>query len=312
MGTMLGRQSSAAALTGTQARRGSTGDSVEFLERCHSLGAGGIQTAIKGDPRKLRERAEELGMWVEAMISVRNSSPEQLEQAIIVAKEAGCTVARDGLLAGRRYETFHSLAEWNSWVADSEKVLAAAVPVFEKHKLALAIENHKDWTLDGYLKLLRSYSSEYVGACLDFGNNIALLDNLDEVIEASAPYAKATHLKDVGVALYQEGFLLSEVVLGTGVLNLPTLVSAVQKASPNAHFSLEMITRDPLRVPCLTDQYWVTFPERNGIYLARTLRFVRDHQSKMPLPKPEELSEAEHKKVEVNNIVECFNYARAM
>jgi hypothetical protein len=56
----------------------------------------------------------------------------------------------------------------------------------------------------------------------------------------------------------------------------------------------------------------VTFPERNGIYLARTLRFVRDHESKTPLPRPEELSPAEHAKVEVKNIVECFKYAQTM
>ena len=39
---------------------------------------------------------------------------------------------------------------------------------------------------------------------------------------------------------------------------------------------LEMITRNPLEVPCLTDKYWATFPDRNGRYLADTLRLVRD------------------------------------
>jgi sugar phosphate isomerase/epimerase len=311
MGAMLGRKSSAAALTGTQSVRPSD-DSVGFLERCHALGGAGVQTAIKGDPDKLRQRADQLGMWVEAMISVRNSSPEQLEQSIITAKRAGCTVARDGLLAGRRYETFRTLADWNAWVADTHKVLTAAVPTFEKHKLALAIENHKDWLIDDYVKLFRTYSSEYVGACLDFGNSISLLDNLEEVIEAAAPYTIATHLKDVAIAPYEQGFLLSEVVLGTGVLDLPKMVSVVQQANPKIHFSLEMITRDPLRVPCLTDKYWVTFPDRNGIYLARTLRYVHDHPPRTPLPKPEELSAEEHAKLETQNIVDCFNYARRM
>jgi sugar phosphate isomerase/epimerase len=312
MGAQLGRNSTAAALTGTQSPRSGSGDSVEFLERCRTLGAAGIQAAIKGDPKKLRERAEQLGMWVEAMISVRNSSPEQLEQSIIRAKDAGCTVARDGLLAGRRYETFHTLADWNAWVEGAHKSLSAALPLFEKHKLTLAIENHKDWTIDEYVKLFHTYSSEYLGACLDFGNNIALLDNLEEVIEAAAPYTKATHLKDVAVAPYEDGFLLSEVVLGTGVLDLPKIVALLRKANPGVRFSLEMITRDPLRVPCLTDGYWVTFPERNGIYLARTLRFVRDHKPASPLPTPEELPQPEHAKLEINNILDCFKYAENM
>jgi sugar phosphate isomerase/epimerase len=178
--------------------------------------------------------------------------------------------------------------------------------------MVLAIENHKDWLIDDYVKLFHTYSSEYLGACLDFGNNISLLDNLEEVIQAAAPYTKATHLKDVAVGPYEEGFLLSEVVLGTGVLDLPKMVSVVQRANPKVRFSLEMITRDPLRVPCLRDDYWVTFPERNGVYLARTLRFVRDHPPRAPLAKPEELSPEQHAKIETQNIVECFNYARTM
>jgi len=309
MGTSVVRQS----VPPTQRKPGSgSRDTLQFLERCHALGASGIQAQITGDVHKLRARAEKLGMWVEAMVSIRNSSPERLEQLIVNAKEAGCTVARDGLLGGRRYETFNTLADWNAWVEQSLKVLKAAIPVFEKHRFTLAMENHKDWTLDQYVNLFKTYSSEYFGACIDFGNNIALLDDLTEVIEGAAPYAKATHLKDVGVTPYDEGFLLSEVPLGTGVLNLPEMVRVVQKANPNVRFSLEMITRDPLKVPCLTDHYWVTFPDRNGRYLAHTLRFVREHKSKAPLPTPEELPVPEHAKVEEENIKACFRYAQTV
>ncbi len=57
----------------------SGGDTIDFLERCHALGAAGIQSQISGDPHRLRERAEQLGMWIEAMISVRNTTPEWLD-----------------------------------------------------------------------------------------------------------------------------------------------------------------------------------------------------------------------------------------
>ena len=42
-------------------------------------------------------------------------------------------------------------------------------------------------------------------------------------------------------------------------------------AKPDVKFSLEMIVRDPLEVPCLTDKYWATFENRSGSYLARAL-----------------------------------------
>ncbi len=283
-------------------------DTVSFLEKCQGFGAKGIQAQITGDPHQLRARAEQLGMWVEAMISVRKNTPETLEAAIFNAKEAGCTIARDGLLAGRRYETFNSLAEWKAWIAESISKLEMAIPIFEKHQFTLALENHKDWTLDEYVKLFKTYSSEYFGACLDLGNNISLLDGPMDMIEAAAPYAKATHFKDVAVEPYKDGFLLSEVPLGTGVLDLPGAVALLRKANPKVHLTLEMITRDPLKVPCLDDRYWVTFPDRNGIFLARTLRFVNGHKSVTPLPAPEELTPSEHARVEEENIKACFRY----
>lgn len=312
MGAMLGRRSSSGAAKGTMslppAPRGRS--TVEFLERCHALGGRGVQTQLHGDPREIRARAEKLGMWVEAMISIRNSTPESLEHAIVDAKEAGCTIARDGLLGGRRYETFSTLADWKTWVAESQKKIEMALPVLEKQKFTLALENHKDWTLDEYVQIFQKHSSEYLGACLDFGNNIALLDDLMAVIEAAAPYTKATHFKDMAVAPYEHGFLLSEVPLGTGVLDLPRALAILQKANPKVRLALEMITRDPLKVPCLDDRYWVTFPDRNGIYLARTVRFVNEHKSTAPLPRPEELAHEEHAKVEVDNIRACFEWAQ--
>ncbi len=184
----------------------------------------------------------------------------------------------------------------------------AAIPIFEKHKFTLALENHKDWTLDEYVRLFRKYSSEYFGACLDFGNNISLLDGLMETIEQVAPYTKATHLKDIAVAPYREGFLLSEAPLGEGVLDLPRALDILHRAQPNARLTLEMITRDPLPIPCLTDRYWLTFPDRNGIYLARTLRFIEEHKSAQPLPCPEALSASEHARIEEENIRACLGY----
>jgi len=284
-------------------------DTLEFLEKCHALGASGIQTHINGDIPKVRARAEELGMWIEGMVSARHSTPEQFEQAICDAKAAGCTVARDAMLSGRRYETFTSLADWHAWLKQTFEVIERVVPVLEKHQFTLALENHKDWTIDEYVDLFRTYSSEYFGACLDFGNNVSLLDHPMAVIEAAAPYTKSTHIKDIAVASYEDGILMSEVPLGTGILDLRRIVSLLQQANPNVRFALEMITRDPLPVPCLTNQYWVTFLDRNGLSLARMLRYVNNHKSAEPLPTFDHLSPAERSRVEEENIRACFQYA---
>lgn len=285
-------------------------DTYEFLGKCHSFGAGGIQAQLNGDLTKLRARAEQLGMWVEGMAGVpRNGDMAPLEKTLMDAKEAGATAFRCALLSGRRYETFPSLADWKKWVDQSHDALKRVVPLLEKHKITLAMENHKDWTLDDMQRVLKTYSSQYLGVCLDFGNNISLLDDPMEVIEGLAPYVKAAHIKDIGVRPYEDGFEVSEVPLGTGFLALPRIVSLLQKANPKVRFSLEMMTRDPLKVPCLTPQYWVVFPERSGRYLARTLKLVQAQSSRTPLPVVSKLSREEQARVEAENVRICMKYA---
>jgi 3-oxoisoapionate decarboxylase len=284
-----------------------TRDAYEFLEKCAALGAGGIQTQLNGYINKLRARAEELGMWIEGMAPIpRNGDMAALERSLMDAKAAGATVVRAAMLSGRRYESFTTLADWKKWVDQSHEALRLAMPVIERQKIVVAIENHKDWTAEELVRLLRTYSSPYLGVCLDFGNNIALLDDPMEVVEALVPFARSTHVKDMGLHSYEDGFLLSEVRLGSGMLDLPRIIGLLQKASPRINFTLEMITRDPLKVPCLTPQYWNVFPDRNGKYLARTLKLVAQHSSELPVVS--NLGREERMKVEEENVRSCFRY----
>ena len=100
--------------------------------------------------------------------------------------------------------------------------------------------------------------------------------------------------------------------LGGGLLDLPKMVATIRAVRPATNFSLEMITRDPLKVPCLTEKYWVAVPDRNGRFLARTLKLVREHASKNPLPVVSQLPREERSRLEEDNIRACLRYAREM
>ncbi|MBV9084782.1 MAG: sugar phosphate isomerase/epimerase [Acidobacteriaceae bacterium] len=285
-------------------------DTLGFLEHCHDIGASGIQAPINGDVKKIRARAEKLGMYIEAMVPMpKNGDTSQFEEAVRAAKEVGAIALRTDCLGTRRYETFDSNSAWQEHVARTRKSIEAVRPIVERYKIPLGIENHKDWTADQLVALIKQYGGEYLGVCLDFGNNLSLLDGLMDVIEKLAPYAVCTHVKDMGVDNYNDGFLLSEVVFGTGCLDLGRAISLVRQARPEVKFTLEMITRDPLQVPCLSDRYWATFPDRNGLYLARTLKFVQEHRSPTPLPRVSQLSKPEHEGSEITNVVACLVYA---
>jgi 3-oxoisoapionate decarboxylase len=285
-------------------------DTYEFLEHCHALGAAGIQAPINGDLQKIRARAEKLGMYIEAMVELpHNGDTVAFDRELQNAKTVGAVAVRSACLGSRRYETFSSLADWQKFVAQSHSSLEATLPILDRYKIPLGLENHKDWTVDEMVALLKKYSSEYLGSCLDFGNNISLLDDPMEVVERLAPYAVSTHVKNMGVEHDSDGFLLSEMPLDKGFVDLPRMVGLVRQARPQTRFSLEMITRDPLHVPCLTDKYWVTFPDRNGRYLARTLTLVQKQQSSQPLPRVAQLSHDAHVRLEEENVVSCLRYA---
>jgi 3-oxoisoapionate decarboxylase len=286
-------------------------DTYEFLEHCHALGAAGIQAPINGDLQKIRSRAEKLGMYIEGMVALPHmGDASAFEDGLKNANAVGAVAVRSACLGTRRYEAFSAFTDWQNFVARSHSSLQAAVPILEKYKIPLGIENHKDWTVDEMVMLMKNYSSEYLGVCLDFGNNISLLDDPMEVVDRLAPYTVSTHLKNMGVEHYAEGFLLSEMVFDKGFFDLPRMIATVQQARPRTHFSLEMITRDPLKVPCLTDGYWETFPDRNGRYLGRTLRLVQREQRSQSLPHVAQLSRDSQIRLEDENVLSCIRYAR--
>ncbi|MGI8988849.1 MAG: sugar phosphate isomerase/epimerase family protein [Bryobacteraceae bacterium] len=291
-------------------------DPSELLEHAHALGAAGIQAGLNTtDPatlKKLRARAEELGMYIEAMAALpKKDDSGAFEKSVQAAKTAGALCIRTACLGGRRYENFKSLPEWQQFTTESIAAIKRAVPIVEKQRIPLAIENHKDWTVHELAAILKDNPSEFLGVCLDFGNNISLLDDPMEVVETLAPHAFSVHVKDMGVEPYPDGFLLSEVPLGEGVLDLKKMVAAVSKARPNTRMTLEMITRNPLEVPCLTDGYWATFPERGGLYLARTLQWVRKESNRLSaLPRMDLQSKPALLRLEDENVKICLHYAR--
>ena len=208
----------------------------------------------------------------------------RFEAEIRTAKRAGADIVRTVMLSGRRYESFASAAAFRRFAESSHHSLSLAAPVAARHGIRLAVENHKDWRADELIAVLKRLGNDHVGVCLDTGNSIALLEDPMEVVEALAPWAFTTHFKDMGLEEFRDGFLLSEVPLGTGVLDLPRAVRVLRSARPEIRFNIEMITRDPLKVPCLTEGYWVTFADLPGRHLAHMIAVLRDTPAKSAAP----------------------------
>jgi sugar phosphate isomerase/epimerase len=287
-----------------------------FLEYARKFNVGGVQVGLgirdNASADDLRRQAEAASMYMEGIATLPKdySDLDRFEAEIRTARRAGAAIVRTVLLSGRRYETFGSLETFRRFAESSLHALELAAPVVARHDVLLAVENHKDWRADELIGLLKRVGCDHLGVCLDTGNSIALLEDPHEVVEALAPLAFTTHFKDMGVEEYPDGFLLSEVPLGRGFLQLERIVRTVRKARHNIRLNLEMITRDPLKIPCLTDRYWETFPELPGRHLARSLAMVRSHPEGRPLPRVEHRPHAERCRIEDENVVRCLAFAR--
>ena len=114
----------------------------------------------------------------------------------------------------------------------------------------------------------------------------------------------------MAVAPYADGFLLSEVNLGMGYLDIEEMVRVIRREQPEIRFNLEMITRDPLLVPCLTPQYWETQPKVTAGELAHYMEGIRN-MKRMPLPVISDFPQDEQLRLEVENNRTCLNTAQA-
>lgn len=288
-------------------------DPLRFLQFCRARGAGGAQVGIPADAdaAALRRALDETRMWLEGSVRLPRDAGdvERFDAEVRAAKAAGATVLRTVMLSGRRYETFATVDDFRRFRETSTRSVQLAAPVVERHGVQLAVENHKDYRADEQVALLRRIGSERIGVCLDTGNNLALLEEPLETVAALAPLAFTVHLKDMAVDECPEGFLLSEVPFGKGFLDLRRVTETIQRAQPLIRFNVEMITRDPLVVPCLREKYWATFPQLPAPVLARALASVREHPQGRPLPRVEGLSEAERLQREDDNVRECLAYA---
>jgi sugar phosphate isomerase/epimerase len=292
----------------------------DFVEHCHSLGLGSVETRLPAtSPEEVKAFRQKLERYkMRAILNVplprEEAGVAAFDNGVKAAKEAGA-IALHAAMTGRRYEDFDTFEAFKASFERNQKSVALAEPVLKKYQMRLAIENHKGWRAAEQAAWIRRLGSEWVGVHLDFGNNVSLCEDPMETLRILLPHTIGCHIKDMAVEMYDDGFLLAEVPLGDGFLNLKEMVAMLRKKDPNMPFNLEMITREPLKIPVFTSKYWATFDDSYsplpGRDLARTLDIVRRNKPKQPLPKTAGLSSEALLKLEDENVNKSFAYARS-
>jgi len=289
------------------------------VDYCHRLGFGVVETRLASsapeEVKKFRDRIETFHMRVimDLPLPRAESDVPAFDAAVKAAKESGA-ISLHTAMTQRRYEQFDTLDAFKKDFERCQKTIALSEPVLRKYRIRLGMENHKGWRSAEQAAWLKRVGSEWVGVHFDFGNNVSLCEDPAETLRNLLPYVVASHIKDMAVEPYEDGFLLSEVPLGEGFLDLKGMVAALQKKDANMPFDLEMITRDPLKIPVFTDKYWVTFDDQYsplpGRDLARVLEIVHKNRPKTPLPRTTGMSPEAQMQLEDENLRKSIEYAR--
>ena len=200
--TFLAASAGAAAAAAAPAPRSSMGFSpdcfvlarparsiLDYMQYAYEHGAGGAQGYLTSlDPHisgSVRERAEKLGMYIEITIALPKEDTSEFEKTVGGGEGSRRALHPLGVPDRTALRDVLQPLGLEAFVKESHARLARAVPILEKHRVRMGLENHKDWTVDQMVPLLKQYSSEYLGACIDWGNNVSLLDDAMEVDRAA-------------------------------------------------------------------------------------------------------------------------------
>lgn len=288
----------------------------DILEHCRTLGLGVVRLNVPaGGPeavKAVRAKLDSYGMrcFVDIAPPRTDAAVAAYDAQVAAAREMGAVMTHASFTA-RRYEEFDSYEAFKTSFDAHKKSVERAEPVLRKYKMKLAIENHKGWRAAEHAAWVKQVGSEYVGVAFDFGNNLALCEDPAETYRLLAPLTFYVSFKDMAVAPYEDGFLLSEMALGEGMLDIVGMAKGIQQRDPNMIFALEMITRAPLKIPVFTKKYWATFDQDSplpGKDVSRILEMARNNKHK--LTTTEGLTPAQALKLEDDLINRSIAYAR--
>jgi 3-oxoisoapionate decarboxylase len=186
---------------------------------------------------------------------------EDLVRHLAIARRLGATTMR--ICGGGRRTRPES---WPAHKAKLAPMLNGLVDAAERHGVVLAIENHLDLLADEMVELISTINSPWLGVCLDTGNNLRLFEDPLSVVKKLAPFARATHIKDLGAQRGKDPkdfAFWPSVPLGEGLVDMPAVIALLRGAGYGGLLALEI------------DYLHPAFGEDEEPAIARSLDYLR-------------------------------------
>jgi sugar phosphate isomerase/epimerase len=239
------------AYPGLQQPAGRTLTVWDFLRRARRLGVAGVslESCFLPDDddffRRLRDALDAHGfdrVWAWGHPDGLRSGTDRraardLVRHLAHAHALGAPVMR--IVGGNRRTRPASFAAHKRRLVG---MLKGLLPAARDHGVVLALENHIDLTADEMVDVVTTLDSPWLGVCLDTGNNLRLHEDPVAVAEKLAPFARATHVKDVGTRPGdpKEFAFWPSVPLGRGLVDLGRVIGFLRKARYGGLLAIEV------------------------------------------------------------------------
>lgn len=251
----------------------------QALDGIQLSGLGDFESLEPAYLAKVREQSERLGLVLDGGIGCicdsskswnpRYGTPKQyLETGIRVCKAIGASTMRCflGAAADRR-----GALPIEAHIDNTVRALKSVREMALDSGVIIAVENHSgDMQARELRMLIEEAGKDYVGACLDTGNPMWVVEHPMVTLEVLAPYTVTTHIRDSVVFEHPRGAAAQWVALGDGVIDWKQFVAMYRERCPKAVMQLENITgRPPQVLPYFEEEFWKAFPKADASEFAR-------------------------------------------
>jgi sugar phosphate isomerase/epimerase len=237
---------------------------ADFLDRAAALGVDGVSLEacfLPDDDRSIDELRAALdargleAVWAWGHPSGLRSGTDaeaarDCARHLAIARRVGARVMR--ICGGGRRTRPASWAEHKRGLVSLLRPLADEAAA---QGVVMAIENHIDLLADEMVELIETVDSPWLRVCFDTANNLRMLEDPLVVARKLAPYASATHIKDV---MAHRGDPRSfafwpSVPLGRGLIDLPAILALLAQHGYDGLLALEIDYLAPAYAPAGED-----------------------------------------------------------
>jgi sugar phosphate isomerase/epimerase len=266
---------------------------IQLLDYAASLKLDTVQISSLGDFESLepahlarvKDHARRLNLQVDAGTgcicpSSQNypknggDAAEALRKALRAAHAVGSTSLRCYLGAGNdRRGKLPIEAHMENTIQVFRAVRQEALDLGVK----VAIENHSgDLQAREVRTVIEQAGRDFVGACLDTGNCIWVVEDPLFALELLHPYIVTTHIRDTAVWEHPRGCAAMWVALGEGSIDFTRFIARYRELGVQAAMQLEVITgRPPQVLPYLEPGFWTPFSKTPAAEFARFVALVK-------------------------------------